>query len=453
MNITKEKVDDLNAIIKVEIAQADYQENVDKIMRNHRKNANIPGFRKGHVPMGMIKKQVGISVIVEEINKVLSKSLHDFINAEKLNLLGNPLPKLDTQKEMDWANQKDFEFFYEVGIAPEFNVDVVAKLKLDYYKIKVADKDVDKYISDVAKRYGKMSNPETAQADDMVFGKFEELDGTGTVKEGGISHTSVIIIEAVTDKKVQKSLIGAKAADTFEIDPKIVSESPKDQAAAIGVDASQLAAIISKFKFTVDKINKIIPAEINQELFDKVYGPGVITEVKEFRAKVEEELGKGLSTDADRKLKVDLQDELIKKLKLKLPDTFLKRWIRESNEKPITVEQVEADYDNYSKGLQWQLIENKLIQSNEIKVTPEEVVEHTKGLLAQQMAGMGLPGGTNDEELTETANRVLQNEEEAKNLYMMLYDAKLMDLYKSTLKLKEKEVTYEAFVKLAYKKN
>jgi trigger factor len=453
MNITKEKVDDLNAIIKVQIDQADYQENVDKIMRNHRKNANIPGFRKGHVPMGMIKKQVGISVVVEEVNKVLSESLHHFITSEKLNLLGNPLPKLDTQKAIDWATQKDFEFSYEVGIAPEFNVDVVSKLKLDYYKIKVADKDVDKHISDVAKRYGKMSNPDTAQADDMIFGKFEELDGAGNIKEGGISHTSVIIVEAVTDKKVQKNLVGAKANDIFEIDPRIVSENPQDQAAAIGVEASQLATIISKFKFTVEKVNKIIPAEINQELFDKVYGPGNIADVKEFRAKVAEELGKGLSTDADRKLKVDLQDELIKKLKLKLPDTFLKRWIRESNEKPITIEQVESEYENYSKGLQWQLIENKLIQSNEIKVTQEEVVEHTKGLLAQQMASMGLPGGTNDEELTETANRVLQNEEEAKNLYMMLYDAKLMDLYKTTLKLKEKEVTYEAFVKLAYKKN
>lgn len=452
MNITKEKVDDLNAIIKIQLDQVDYQENVDNVMRKHRKNANIPGFRKGHVPMGIIKKQVGVSVVVEEINKILSESLQRFIKAEDLNLLGNPLPKLDEKDSIDWVNQKDFVFSYEIGIAPEFDVDVVSKLKVDYYKIKVADKDVDKYISDVAKRYGKMSNPDAAQADDMVFGKFEELDGEGNVKEGGISHTSVIIIEAVTDKKVQKSLVGAKTNDTYEIDPRVVSANPQDQAAAIGVDGAALETIISKFKFTVDKINKIIPAELDQELFDKVYGPGVITEVKEFRAKVSEELGKGLSTDADRKLKVDIQDELIKKLKLKLPDTFLKRWIRESNEKPLTVEQVEAEYDNYSKGLQWQLIENKLIQSNGIKVTPEEVVEHTKGLLAQQMAGMGLPGGTNDEELTETANRVLQNEEEARNLYMMMYDAKLTDYYKSNLKLKEKEVTYEAFVKLAYNK-
>lgn len=449
MNISQEKVDDLNAIIKVEVKQADYQEKVDKVLKDHRKNANIPGFRKGKVPMGMIKKQVGVSVVVDEINKVLSESLQKFITDEDLNLLGNPLPKLDEQGSIDWANQKDFEFTYEVGIAPEFKVDTLSKLKVDYYNIKVAKKDVDKYITDVAKRYGKMSNPDVAEADDMLFGKFEELDGEGNVKEGGISHSSVLIIEAVTDKKLQKKLVGAKADDIFVLDPKVVSASPNDQAAAIGVDVATLATIISQFKFTVEKINKIIPAELNQELFDKVYGPGVVADEKAFRTKVEEELGKGLSVDADRKLKADVQDKMIEKLKLKLPDAFLKRWIKESNEKPITAEQIEEEYDNYSKGLQWQLIENKLIQDNDIKVSHEEVVEHTKGLLLQQMAGMGLPNNS-DEELTETANRVLQNEEEARNLYMMMYDTRLMNVYKEEIKLKEKEISYEDFVKLAY---
>ena len=451
MNITKENVDDLNAVIKVQLNQTDYQEKVDKVLKDHRKNANIPGFRKGHVPMGMIKKQVGTNVLVDEINKILSASLQEFITKEDLNLLGNPLPKLDEQEKIDWETQKDFEFNYVVGVAPEFDVDLGSKLKLDYYKIKVAEKDVDKYIKDVAKRYGKMTNPEVAESDDMLFGKFEELDGTGAIKEDGINHSSVIIIEAVTDKKLQKNLVGAKAGDTFELDPKKVSEHETDQAAALGVDVAILKSIISKFKYTVEKINKVIPAELNQDLFDKVYGPNAVKDETEFRAKVSDELGKGLSVDADRKLKADIQEKLIEKLKLKLPDTFLKRWIVASNEKPISAEQVEEEYDDYAKGLKWQLIENKIIKSNDIQVTPEEVVEHTKGLLKQQMAGMGLPDN-NDDELTETANRVLQNEEEARNLYMMMYDTKLMELYKNSIKLKEKEVSYEDFIKLAYNK-
>lgn len=451
MNITKEKVDDLNAIIKVQLNQADYQDKVDAILIGHRKKANVPGFRKGHVPMGMIKKQIGTSVLVDEINKILSESLHKFITDQNLNLLGNPLPKLDEQKKVDWDTQKDFEFNYDIGIAPEFDVDLGSKLKVDYYKIKVADKDIDKYIADVAKRYGKMINPDVAEADDMLYGKFEELDGLGNVKENGISHSSVIIIKAVTDKKLQQRLVGAKVKDILEVNPKTISENPSDQAAALGVDVAVLSTIISKFNFTVEKVNRVIPAELNQELFDKVYGPNIVKDIAGFRIKVAEELGKGLSTDADRKLKADIQDKLIEKLKLKLPNEFLKRWIVASNEKPISAEQIEEEYDQYAKGLKWQLIENKIIKKNDIKVTSEEVVAYTKELLVQQMAGMGLPQN-NDEELTETANRVLQNEEEARNLYMMMYDNKLMNLYKSSIKLKEKEISYDDFIKIAYNK-
>lgn len=451
MNITTEKVDDLNAILKVELKHADYQEKVDTQLKDYRKKANIPGFRKGHVPMGMVKKMVGTNLLVEEINKILSESLHKYIEDEKLDVLGNPLPKMGEEDKIDWENQTDFVFRYDLGLAPQFDVKIGDKYKFEYYKIKVAEKDVDKYVSDIAKRYGKMSNPDVAEADDMIFGNFEELDGTGNIKEGGISHSSVIIIEAVTDKKLQKALVGAKAGDTYDVDPKTISPQVKDQAAAIGVDEATFANIISKFKFTVDKVNRVIPAELNTELFDKLYGPGNVKDVKEFRAKISEELGKGLSVDADRKLKADVQDELIKKLKLDLPNEFLKRWIVASNEKPITPEQIEAEYDDYAKGLKWQLIENKIIKGNDVKVEHEEVIEHTKGLLAQQMAGMGMPAN-DDEQLTETANRVLENEEEARNIYMMMYDNKLMTLYKNSFKLKEKEISYDDFVKLAYEK-
>ena len=451
MNITKEKIDHLNAVIKVQVNQTDYQEKVDKVLKEHRNKANIPGFRKGHVPMGMIKKMVGTNVIVDEINKLLSDSLQKYITDEKLDLLGSPLPKIEDKDKIDWETQTDFEFTYEVGLAPQFDVDLDAKYKLEYYKIKVADKDVQKYINDVAKRYGKMSNPEVAQEDDMLFGKFEELDGMGNIKEGGISHSSVIIIKAVTDSKLQKSLIGAKANDTFDLDPKKVSEYESDQATALGVDAATLKNIISKFRYTVEKINKIIPAEINQELFDKVYGPKVVKDETEFRAKVAEELGKGLSIDADRKFKADIQEKILEKLKIELPNEFLKRWIVASNEKPISKEQVETEYNEYAKSLKWQLVENKIIKSNDIKVLPDEVVAYTKDLLAQQMASMGMPNN-NDEELTDTANRVLQNEQEARNIYMMMYDNKLLNLYKKSLKLKEKEISYEDFVKLAYNK-
>jgi trigger factor len=451
MNITQEKIDDLNAVIKVQLKEEDYQDKVENQLKEYRKKASVPGFRKGHVPMGMVKKMVGTNLLVDELNKILSDTLQEYLTNEKLEVLGNPLPKMEDDETIDWENQKEFEFKYEVGLAPSFKVDSLDKLKVDAFKIKVSDKDVQKYVDDLARRYGKMTNPEVAEKDDMVFGKFEELDGEGKVKEGGIANSSVIIINAVTDKNLQKQLVGAKAGDKFIVDPKTVSEHESDQAQAIGVDVNELKNIISKFNYTVEKVNRVIASDLNQELFDKIFGEGAVKSEKEFRDKIAEELNKGLIADSDRKLKADVQDALMDSLKLKLPDTFLKKWIKASNEKPITDEQIEAEYDMYSKSLQWQLIENKIIEANEIKVEFEEVIDYTKGLLTQQMQSMGMPAN-DDEQLTQTAQSVLQNQEEARKIYGMLYDSKLMDLYKSTCKLKEKEVSLEEFEKLLAKK-
>lgn len=177
MNITQEKIDDLNAVIKVELKEADYKDKVDTVLKDYRKKASLPGFRKGHVPMGMVKKMVGVNALVEEINKILSDSLNEYLSKEKLDVLGNPLPKLEDQEKIDWENQKDFEFKYDVGLAPQFDLKLSDKYKFDYYKIKVDKKDLDKQMADIAKRYGKMSNPEVAEASDMLYGQFVELDG------------------------------------------------------------------------------------------------------------------------------------------------------------------------------------------------------------------------------------------------------------------------------------
>lgn len=450
MNITQEKIDQLNAVIKIQLSEADYKKNVDKVLKDYQNKATVPGFRKGHVPMGMVKKMVGVNAMVDEINKVLSASLQQYINDEKLDVLGNPLPKLNEQEKIDWENQKDFEFRYDVGLAPKFELELSDKLKFDQYVIKVSKNDINKYVEDLSRRYGKMTNPEVSDADDMLFGKFEELEN-GEFKAGGIVHSSVVIIKSVTDSSLQKKLTGLKAGDVVEFDPKKVSEHESDVAAALGVHVNELKGITNKFRYTVEKINKILPAEVNQELFDKVFGPNKITSEQEFRGKIEEQLSQGLIVDSDRKLKSDIQEELFKKLNLALPDAFLKRWIAATNEKPVTPEQIDQDYDQYSKELKWQLIENKIIKQFDIKVSNPEVVEYTKGLLKNQLASMGLPTD-DDKDLTETANRVLHNQEEARNIYMMLYDLKMMEMFKTTFKLNKKEISYEDFAKIAYSK-
>lgn len=450
MNITQEKIDQLNAVIKIQLSEADYKKNVDKVLRDYQNKATVSGFRKGHVPMGMVKKMVGVNAMVDEINKVLSASLQKYITEEKLDVLGNPLPKLNEQEKIDWENQKDFEFRYDVGLSPQFELELNDKLKFDQYVIKVSKNDINKYVEDLSRRYGKMTNPEFSEADDMLFGKFEELEN-GEFKAGGIVHSSVVIIKSVTDSSLQKKLIGLKPGDVVELDPKKVSEHESDVAAALGVHVNELKGITNEFKYTVEKINKILPAEVNQELFDKVFGPNKITSEQEFRDKIEEQLSQGLVADSEKKLKSDIQEELFKRLNLALPDAFMKRWIAATNEKPVTPEQIEQDYNQYSKELKWQLIENKIIKQFDIKVSNSEVVEYTKELLKNQLASMGLPTD-DDKDLTETANRVLHNQEEARNIYMMLYDLKMMEMFKSTFKLNQKEISYEDFAKIAYNK-
>lgn len=450
MNITQEKVDNLNAVIKVQLSESDYQANVDKVLRDYRNKASVPGFRKGHVPMGMVKKMVGTSAMVEEINKILSASLQKYIEDEKLDVLGNPLPKLEEQNKIDWENQKDFEFKYDIGLAPQFEVELTDKFKFEQYVIRVSKNDIDKYVEDLSRRYGKMSNPELAEADDMLFGKFEELEN-GNLKEGGIANSSVLIIKSVTDSSLQKSLVGLKSGDVVELDPKKVSEHDTDVAAALGVKPADLKNINNKFRFTVEKINRITPAEVNQELFDKVFGPNAISSEADFRGKIEEQMSQSLVVESDRKFKADIQDEILSKLNISLPDGFLKRWIAATNEKPVTAEQIDSEYDQYAKQLKWQLIENKIIKQYNIQVPFNEVVDYTKELLKQQLASMGLPTD-DDKDLTETANRVLQSQEEARNIYMMLYDKKMIELFKTTLKVNQKEISYEDFIKVAYNK-
>mgnify|MGYP001380204437 CR=1 FL=1 len=448
MNISLEKKDDLNGVITITLTPEDYQENVDKQLRGYRKNASLPGFRKGKVPMGMIKKMVGTQVLVEEINKVLSDALNKYIIENKLDILGQPLPK-ENDKPIDWNNDKEFTFNYDVAFAPEFKVDINGKTNFDKYVVKIDEKLIDRFVEDAARRYGKLEDAEKAVEEDMLFGKFEELDENGNQIEGGITNESYIVISEVTDKKLQKKLIGAKKGDEIIIDDiTAISKNHNDVAGALGITHEQLHNVKNKFKFTVENVKHLVPHELNQELFDKIYGEGQVKSVEEFRNRIKEELEKGLQTDIDKKLYADIQNKLIEKLSLPLPDEFLKRWIVATNEKPISKEDLEREYPAYAKNLQWQLIENKIIKDNDLKVTHEEVVDFVKQILKQRYESMGMP--VDDEMLNQATGEVLKNQEELQNIYAKLYDDKLMELFKEKFKINEKEIDYDKFLELAY---
>jgi trigger factor len=449
MEVVKKDKDKLTAEIEIRIKEEDYKSQVENSLKKYRKQANLPGFRKGMVPMGMVKKMVGTNILVDEINRLLSDNLYKYIGEQNLNILGNPLPKEEENKDIDWDRQKDFDFTYEIGLAPEVKVGISEKDKFEKYKIKITDELVNEQINDIARRYGRMVEVEEFAKGDMLYGTFEELDGKNP-KTDGISHSTVLNPQVFKSEKEQKRFVGKKNGDTLELKPTELADE-QYVASWLDIDKEEVKKLKSKFRFTIERINRMEPATLNQEFFDKIYGPGQVKSKEEMATRLKEELSRSYSRSSEQLFVRDIQDQLLKKAKLQLPDEFMKRWLKTANEKPLTDEQIEEEYEEYARGLKWQLIENKILKEHNIKVEREEVINYTKGLILQQLGSMG-QDAMDDKDLEETALRVLENQDEARKLYDQLYQQKLNELFNSTVKIKEKEISYDDFVKLAGQK-
>lgn len=450
MEVVKKEIDDLNAEIVITIEEADYKTQVENSLKDYRRTANMPGFRKGHVPLGMVRKMVGTNMLVDEVNKLLNDKIHGFITDEKLDILGNPLPKEDDNAPIDWKTQKDFSFTYEIGIAPEVKVGLSEKNKFEKYKIQVSDKMVDEQIDEIAKRYGKMVEVDESKDEDMLYGKFEELED-GKVKEGGIAHDTVLNIRTIEKKKDQKAFVGLKKGELVK------KVKPQDIAAAnfvaawLSIEEQYIADQKSDFQFTVEKINRMEAAELNQEFFDKIYGKDQVKNKAEMTDRIRKEMETSFGQNAEQLFEREVQDYLMDKAKLNLPDDFMKRWLKTANKENLTDEQIESDYEQYALGIRWQLIENSLLKDNDIKIEHKEVIDYTKELISQQLGGMG-QNMMEDKELEETALRILQNEDESRKIFEQLSSSRLRKFYNETVKIKEKEIDYEDFVKLVDKK-
>ena len=451
MNVVREDVDALNAIIKIVVSPADYEGKVKETLNKYRKTSKIPGFRPGHVPIGLIEKQYGKTVLSDELNKSVSASLQGFISENKIEILGNPIPAEKDGFKGDFDKPSEFEFKYEIGLAPKFEVALSSKNKFDYNKVKVDKKLIDQQVNDLRRRYGKLVSSDAVSDTDMILAQFVELNADKSIKEGGILHSSTISMEFVEDNKVKKDLTGKKVGDKVVVDPSTVSKGGKDTAAMLGVSEADLANVSDLFEMTITEIKGMELAELNTELFDKLFGEGTVKDEKELEARVKEDLAGMFSNDSDRILTRDVYETLIDKTKIDLPDNFLKRWIKASNEKEISDEQIAAEYEGYAKGLKWQLIQGNIFKTNDIKLDNQEVIDFTKGLLVSNYAQYGMPA-PEDKELTASAMQVLQNQEEAGRVYDMLAEKKLMSYFKDTVKLNEKEISYDDFVKLAENK-
>ncbi len=438
MNITKKDIDSLNAVVTVDIAKEDYSEKVSSVLNNYRKTANIPGFRKGHVPMGMVQKQYGKSVLVEEVNKLLQDSLNTFLTEEKLDVLGNPLPK--NEAEINWETE-DFSFEFELGLAPQFKVDVKGK-SVTNYKIVADDKMLNNQIKTIRKQYGKLISKSAVEKED-------EITGTFNAAEKDIDNKATFSTDVIKGKKQLSALVGAKVGDVVTLKTKGMFKDDHDNEKYLGVAHEEAHGLDIEVSLKIEEVNTREMTDLNQELFDKLFGEGVVSSEKELKAKIKEDAEKQFEQQSDQKLLNDVVESLIDNTKFDLPNAFLQRWIQISGETPLTEEEAKAEYERSEKGLRYQLIEGKLRAENNLQVSFDELKEHSRGMIKGQMAQFGQLDPS-EEEIDGIVARVLGNQDEVKRLSEQLNTNKLLQYFKENAKLKTKEITYDKFIKEAY---
>jgi trigger factor len=448
MNVTRQEVNAETALLKVIVSPADYQTKVSASLEKYRKQAKIPGFRPGKVPMGMVQKQYGRAILAEEMNKLVSDALYKYIAENKLEILGNPIPQEGSEVTGDFNNPADFEFTYEIGYSPAINLDLSNKSKYDYIKVKIDNTLVDKQVEDLRRRYGKLVSSDTVSEKDMILAQFVELDENGEIKAGGIMHSSTTSMEFVEDKDTQKALLGKKIGDKVTVSASTITRGEADKAALLGIKVEELAAHGDSYQMTINDVKVMELADLNEELFARLFPDNQVKTEKDLRERISADLAGMFGSDSDRLLTRTIYRDLLDKTTVKLPDNFLKRWIQLSNEKPISAEQVEADYATYSKDLKWQLIQGHIFKANDIKVDQNDALEFTKGLIVNQYAQYGIPA-PEDAQLVSQAQQALKDRNEANRIYDMLAEAKLTEFFKSTVKLTDKEMSYDAFVELA----
>jgi len=447
MNIVRKDIDQSNATLTLRIEKADYAEKVQKTLRDYRKKANIPGFRPGMVPVGLITKMYGKAVIAEEINKIVSDELFKYIKDNNINMLGEPMPNETEQKEIDFNTQEDFEFVFDLGLAPEFDVEVTGKDKVKYYNITVSDEMIENQLKSYTSRYGKYVQEETVEEKDMLKGEMLEL-ANGKVNESGIKLSDAVLTPAYIKDEATKALfVNAKKGDVITINPSKAFEDAAEISSLLKVSKDEAKNITSDFQFKIEGITRYHESAIDQELFDKVYGEGVVTSEEEFKAKIKANIQESLQGDSDYKFGIDARDMLLAKYdNLVFPDAFLKRWVLATNEN-LTVETLEADYSKMIADLKWQLIKDKIAKANDTKIETSDIEEYAKKITKAQFAQYGMVG-MDDELVANYAKDMLKKEETLKGIIEKVAENKVFDVIKATIKLETKEISIEDFNKM-----
>ncbi len=447
MEITRENTDDLNAILRIKIDKADYDSRVENVLKNYRKKANIKGFRPGMVPIGLIRKMYGSAVKVDEINKVISENIQKYLTDEKLEILGDPLPKTDELENINYETQEDFIFSFELGLAPDVNLNISKKNKVTSYDITIDEKMKNDHVENYKRRFGEFKNADVSEVKDVLKGKIEYVGGNNNLlPEDHVIDDSSLAIDIIKDDKIKKSFIAKNVNDQIDFDLRKAFPNDNEIAGLLKMKKEEVKDIKGKFRFTISEISRFFPAEIGTDLFDKIYGEGVITTEDDFMKKIEEEISASLERETEYKLMLDIKDMVIEKTDLKLPEDFLKRWLLKAN-KNTTEEQVEKEFDNFKKDLKWQLIKNKIARDNDVKITQEELQNEAEKITRYQFQQYGLFYAT-DEQISNYAKETLKKEDDAKRIADKILDDKVFILLKDIVKIETKKITSEKFNKL-----
>ena len=446
MDITQEKTGNLNAVVKIKIAPADYSAKVEKAIKDQAKKAQLPGFRKGMVPPAHIKKMYGKSILVEEVNNLLNDTLSNYIAEEKLEILGQPLPQLENEREFKWDNTDEFEFDYELGLAPAFDVNISSKDKFTEYVIKADQETLESRIKNIRRSYGKMTNPEVAAEGDVLYAELVQLGADGAIFEGGITNTATLRLDLIKDEAILKTLVGLKKDDVVTINLVKALDDNAAVAKALNISEEDAADLQSDFQLTVKNVNRLEESDLNQEFYDKIFPDGSVTDEAAFRAKITEEVEGMFKQDAERKLSNDIYEDLLTKHTFELPDEFLRRWLKATNEK-LTDEELAEGYDDFAKNLKWTLIENKIIKDNSIEIKYEDVVQAAKAKLDAQFR-MYSPAPLPEDQLAQYAVQFLQEKENANRVFEEVKALKTFEQIKSIVTLEQQDIDYDKFIAL-----
>ncbi len=448
MKITRENIDELNGLIRVSIEKADYEATVEGALKDYKKKVNMPGFRPGMVPMGLVKKMYGKAAMAEEINKILSESLSKFIVEEKLDILGEPLPNEDQQKSIDFDNDTDFEFLFDIGYAPEVKLTLDKRTKVPFYKIKVTEDLIDQQSEAYAMRFGGNEPADVIEEKETLRGDIVQLDADGNVKEDGASaEMALISVDIIKDSEIKKSFVGKKIGDEIVFDIRKAYPNNTELSYLLNIDKKDAENIEGNFKVAVKEINKFVAAVVDQDLFKKVYGEETeITDVIAFRNKISEEIALAYESSSDYKFSIDAREVIMGKIKTDFPEDFLKRWLVATN-KELSQADLDAEFPHFLVDLKWQIIKEKIVKENEIKVEEQEVIALAREVAAAQFRQYGM-FDVPVEHLDGFAKQMLEKKEDRSRLYIKKLDDKVMEVVKSKISPEDKEVTKEEFEKL-----